>query len=63
METFPFHYSRRVKPDESMDSNLRVMLDELQKMEVHLGDQIDGCYNVLEQHIIESELEKQMGGL
>jgi hypothetical protein len=42
MESYPFHYARRPKSNDPMDPSVRLMLDELQQIEVHLDDWIDG---------------------
>jgi hypothetical protein len=55
MEPFPHHYSRRPKPDVPMDSNFRLMLDELQQMEARLSDRIDGRCSGLERRVVEVE--------
>jgi hypothetical protein len=57
MEPYPHHYARRVKVDElPIDSTLCFVLDELQKMETQLGDRIEGHYNGIEHHVVESRV-------
>jgi hypothetical protein len=58
MEPYPLHYSHHPKPDESMDSNIRLMLDEFQCMDAHflelwcieghLAEKINGYSGALE---------------
>jgi hypothetical protein len=55
MEPFPHHYSRRPRVDEPVDSTLKVMLEELQKMESRLGDKIEGRRGGLERRVDEFE--------
>jgi hypothetical protein len=56
MEPYPHHYSRRPKSDEPpTDPTLRFILDELQKMESHLGDRIEGRCGDLENRVAASE--------
>jgi hypothetical protein len=56
MEPFPYYYSRRNRSSkESIDSNMRLMLDELQCMEERLSDKIDGRCGGLEQCLVDSE--------
>jgi hypothetical protein len=52
MEPFPLQYSCHPRPDEATDPNIRLMLEEFQRidarfielhnMEVRMGDKIDG---------------------
>jgi hypothetical protein len=55
MEHFPHHYSRRPRVGEPTDSTLKVMLEELQKMESRLGDKIEGRCGGLERRVDEFE--------
>ncbi|GJN20050.1 hypothetical protein PR202_gb07376 [Eleusine coracana subsp. coracana] len=61
MEPYPFHYSRRPKPDSGVDSiddidpTIRFVFSELQKMESRLGDQIEGRCGGLESRVHEAE--------
>jgi hypothetical protein len=60
MEPFPLQYSCHPRPDEATDPNIRLMLEEFQRidarfielhnMEVRMGDKIDGHCGALEQH-------------
>ncbi|GJN07603.1 hypothetical protein PR202_ga25506 [Eleusine coracana subsp. coracana] len=61
MEPYPYHYSCRPKADESAASGgainptMQFVLAKLQKMEMCLGDRIDGCCSSLECRIDEME--------
>jgi hypothetical protein len=55
MEPFPHHYSRRPRVGEPTDSTLKVMLEELHKMESRLGDKIEGRCGGLERRVDEFE--------
>jgi hypothetical protein len=55
MESYSFHYSCRSKPDESIDPTLKSILEELQKMEVRLGEKIEDMCGGLEHCIHQSE--------
>jgi hypothetical protein len=51
IEPFLYHYCR----EELVDPSLRFMLDELQKMELRLGDKIEGRCIRLQRRMAESE--------
>jgi hypothetical protein len=53
MEPYPFHYSRGLKSDESVNPNFRVMLDELQRMEARLMDMIERQCGSLDCHVLD----------
>jgi hypothetical protein len=59
MELYPQHYTRRSKADEgAVDVPLRLVLerlDEVQKMEVRLGDRIEDRCGGLERWVVETE--------
>jgi hypothetical protein len=55
MEPYPHHYVRQSRQDDSVDPNLKFVLEELQKMEVYLGDRIKGCCVGLETPVVASE--------
>jgi hypothetical protein len=50
--TQPLHYSHCHKSDESIDPSFRLILDELQRMEAHLKDKIEGRCSGLEKYIV-----------
>jgi hypothetical protein len=51
MKSYPHHYSRHAKSDDSLEANFRMMLNEMQHMEVRLGEKIKGRCSRLEQHV------------
>jgi hypothetical protein len=62
MEPYPYHYSRRSRPEEPADPSVRpvdpnvcLMLDELQHMESRLSDRIDGRCGGLERRVADVE--------
>ncbi|GJN23705.1 hypothetical protein PR202_gb11374 [Eleusine coracana subsp. coracana] len=61
MEPYRYHYSGRPKSDESfaaidaVNPNLQFVLAELQKMEIRLGDHVDGRCSGLERRVDEAE--------
>ncbi|GJM87993.1 hypothetical protein PR202_ga04005 [Eleusine coracana subsp. coracana] len=64
MEPYPYHNSRRFKPDEAaasgeaVDPTIQFVLAELQKMEMHLGDRDDGRCSGLERRV--DEIKKKV---
>jgi hypothetical protein len=65
MESYPHHYSCRPRKEDPIDSNLCFVLDELQNMEVRLGEKIEGRCSELDRRLTESKerLEGHCGGL
>jgi hypothetical protein len=55
MEPFPFHYACHVKSDDSVDPTVKFVFEELQKMEVRLGDCIEGCCHGIERRMADAE--------
>jgi hypothetical protein len=48
MEPYPYHYSHCPRSDDSSEPTIRLVLEELQKMEVRLKDTIKGRCGSLE---------------
>jgi hypothetical protein len=55
MEQFPYHYSRQARPEESADSSLKSMIDELQRMVALLSERIEDRCGGLEDRVERSE--------
>jgi hypothetical protein len=55
MEPYPYHYSRRNKSEDSLDSALCFILEELKSTESCLTDTIEGHYDGLEKRVTEVE--------
>ncbi|GJM84999.1 hypothetical protein PR202_ga00726 [Eleusine coracana subsp. coracana] len=60
MEPYPYYYSRRrptAEAEEPSDPNFKLLLEEMQKMEMRLGQKLDEKYRILEQ-LVESSQQK-----
>jgi hypothetical protein len=62
MEPYPYHYSCRNKPEESVDPNMRILLEELQRMEARLSDKIEGRCGGFEQRVLDSKQKVEEHG-
>jgi hypothetical protein len=59
MEPYPYHYSHRQMLEDSVDPNFRLMLDELQRMELCLGEKIGSRCAGVERRVAEIEQQTE----